>query len=39
MGVANDMHAAEVPVSADADAPTRLVALSGRDPDWQSPAS
>jgi uncharacterized protein (TIGR03086 family) len=37
MGVANDMHAAEIPVSADADAPTRLIALSGRDPGWQPP--
>jgi hypothetical protein len=38
MGTADEMHAAEVPVRADADAPTRLIALSGRDPDWQPPA-
>jgi uncharacterized protein (TIGR03086 family) len=37
MGVANDMHAAEIAVRADADAVTRLIALSGRDPGWQPP--
>jgi uncharacterized protein (TIGR03086 family) len=37
MGVANDMHAAEIPVRPNADAPTRLIALYGRDPAWQPP--
>jgi uncharacterized protein (TIGR03086 family) len=37
MGAANDMHAAEILVGADAEAPARLIALSGRNPDWQPP--
>lgn len=30
------MFGAEIPVSADADAPTRLIAFYGRDPSWPS---
>lgn len=35
LGAANEMHAAEVPVDAGADAATRLIGLTGRDPEWQ----
>ena len=36
MGVANHMHA-EIPVRADADAPTRLIVFERTRPDWQPP--
>jgi uncharacterized protein (TIGR03086 family) len=35
VGAATEMVHAEVPVPADADAPTRLIALYGRDPAWR----
>jgi uncharacterized protein (TIGR03086 family) len=36
VGGATEMVHAEVPVAANADAPTRLIALYGRDPAWRS---
>jgi uncharacterized protein (TIGR03086 family) len=35
MGAANDMYGPEVAVSASADAATQLIALCGRDPEWE----
>ena len=38
VGAETEMVHAEVPVPADADTPTRLVALHGRDPAWRTSA-